>query len=175
MKKTLFILLSIALLAMSMVAANPVIMPYNCDGTEATNEFTGEEVCLYGLGFEADQEVDIYILNDKENYTIGEEIVPLHKETITANENGFLGLQKVWNSIVTGVYDFVADIGSSLGFIDEKDVVNAGNPVIEAEEEENNDEEENIEEVPEFSSIMAIAVLAAAGIFISKKRKEVRS
>lgn len=173
MHKLVSTLIIITLLTVGTAAAKPVIMPYKCDGSEATSEFSeGEDVCVYGLGFEAEQDVDIYVLDDKDNYTIDESIDALHKETVQADGKGILGLKKVWTAIKNGFYDLVASVDD---IISDDDVVNAGNPVLEDNEETGGEDDGEQEDVPEFGVIAAMGALALAGLFIAKKRKEAQA
>jgi hypothetical protein len=176
MHKLVFTLLIVALLALGTAAAKPVIMPYKCDGSIATNEFSeGEDLCVYGLGLEAGQDVDLYVLDDKDEYTIGEDIAAqaLHQETVQANGKGILSLKKVWTAIKDGFYDLVASVD---GLLSEDDVVNAGDPALDSgNETDEGGQEDGDTDVPEFSTIMAITILALAGLFIAKKRKEARA
>lgn len=169
-KTTLFVPLAFLLL-ISIVNAEPVIMPYDCNGTATNNFSAGEDICVYGLGFQENQDVDFYLLENKDTYEVGSDLATnaLQKETINTG-NGFLGLKKLFNALVDGIYDIFADTNND-GRLDRTDVLNAGNPLIEHQDEGTEDDlDEDVEDVPEFSTIAALLTLAAAGIIIAKRR-----
>jgi len=150
------------------------IMPLACDGNVVI--LNGEPLCVYGTGFDAHQEMDIYVINDQDDYLEGQLLKDLTQEveTVQANEKGLLKLWKVWESFIGGFVDIVADLDRN-GRYDATDVVNAGERSFaetgpDNETPTNETCEECVEEVPEFSTIAAALVLIAAGVFIYRKR-----
>ena len=103
MRATIYALL-ILILAASASAAT--IMPVKCnDGTiEMTDTFEeGDDICVYGTGFEADEELDLYVVTDKDHYYQGEDYQDESGavETATTNSNGVLGLKKLCSGVLT--------------------------------------------------------------------------
>ncbi len=166
--------ITLILLIILPIASAASIMPVKCDASSVGPGFqAGEDVCVYGTGFDPGAEVDLYVINDQENYTQGQALNDLSGdvERVQTTNKGILVLKKIWSALVDGVYDFVADINLN-GNYDQGDVVNAGNMIVQEESEDLKDPEDDIEEVPEFSVIASAIVLIGAGIIIHKKRKE---
>lgn len=134
------------------------LMTVHCDGSSATDSFfEGEEVCIYGVGFESKEDVDILLEE-------GSEVVSTSTET--TNDNGVISLRNIWSNLTKGIYSFFADLNNN-GEQDEHEQKQSLFVIGEALEE---NPETDIEEVPEFGTIASLVVLAAAGLFIYKKR-----
>lgn len=150
------------------------VMTVSCDTLEGTDEFSeGDSLCVYGSGFEAGEDVDLYVVENSDDYTDNMELTDVTQEveTVTVTSQGVLVLKKIWNFIVQGVYDIVADINND-GKYNSGDVVNsasaAGVTVNEGSPTTNG--EDLAGEVPEWSTIGSLLVLAIAGLFIYKNR-----
>ncbi len=169
--KQIFILISMIILLLS-VAMAATIMPVKCDGSVATNEFEeNESLCVYGVGFEANQDVDLFVVEDQNAYVPGQTLVDVtgSVESVQTTSKGILVIKNIWDKVVKGVYDIIADLNGNSRY-DEGDIVNAANGAITVTGEEDSGEG-HVEEVPEFSTFMAIVLLAGIGMFIQKKRR----
>ncbi len=167
-KKLIFVLLItiIIITTIPIVKANPNIMPINCKTMQATNNYEeNESLCVYGTGFQANQEINILVVEHKKQYQEGGELKDKTEkiETIRTTNKGILILTKIWEKVKQGIYDIIADINKNSKY-DQGDVVNSIDEGITIKGE--------AQEVPEFPTIMSIIILIAAGIFIQKKRKE---
>lgn len=155
------------------VAQAATIMPVDCTtGTVGTLQ---NEACLYGTGFEPGQEMDLYVVEDQDLYLMGGDLndVSGHIERAQADERGLLKLWTVWEDFVGGVFDFIADINLN-GRIDQGDVLNAGNPILShtggGNSSNGGGSNDDIEEVPEFGTLAALAVLIGASIIAYRRR-----
>jgi len=148
--------------------ASPTIMPYRCDGT-ATNTFSeGEDLCVYGVGFEPNSELDILVVNNQDDYDEGQQLLPVAKKTVTTTSSGLIALERIWKSIVKGLYDIIVDIARN-GIWNKGDATNIGRGAgVIVEGAESTPEPVD---VPEFTTIGSLLVLIGAGIIIRRRRK----
>lgn len=145
---------------MGVASAQGNLMTVYCDGRAATDSiFEGEEICVYGVGYEADSDIDI-VLED--------ETQVVQTSTQTTNNNGVLSLRNIWGNLKKGMYNFFADFNKNGEQDDDEE--SQALFVIGEPSQENPDDQEQVEEVPEFGTIAAAVVLGIAGFYIYKKR-----
>ncbi len=132
-------------------------MPVYCDGSAASDTFNDDEdVCVYGVGFDADAAIDIVLEDDSQI---------VDTTTQTTNDNGVLSLRNLWSNLKRGVYNFFVDgnqNGEADGNEEKQSLFIIGEPVEE--------DPQDVEEVPEFGTVTSLLVLIIAGFAIYKKR-----
>lgn len=168
MNHRLISILVMLLVSISTVSAASV-MPYKCDGT-ADNQFDeGDDLCVYGVGFNPGSQVDVVVVADQDDYNEGDLLSPVAKETVTTTSSGLIALTKVWQSVVSGLYDIIVDIARN-GFWNSGDAVNIGSGAGVAVS--GGEGPSQPDEVPEFTTLGALLVLIGAGFIISRKRRQ---
>ena len=140
--------------------------PFNGSGEPDNAVDLGEDVYVYGTGFEGNQTISVLVVPD-DSYTGGEPYQSEAEATVRTNSRGVLFLQKIWTALKAGFFDLIADLNGN-GRHDGADVVVRGTgPGLTVTDPSPARE---IEEGPEFSA-PSIPILAGIGVYLVWRRR----
>ena len=138
----------------------------SCDasGTETNSFDLSEDVYCYAGNLPASTPVDIYVVNNKDDWKEGNTLNDVSGgiETVTGGDDGSIATTKIWSATLTeGEYDIVVDTNRNGEW-------NPGEPI-------DSEVDVGFTAVPEFTTI-AIPVAAIIGLVFffnhRKRRKE---
>ncbi len=138
----------------------------SCDGsgTEWNTFDLSENVYCYAGNLPANTEVEIYVVDNRDDWKVGDSLTDVSggEETVTTNSSGGIWpLENIWSSpLATGKYDIVVDIDKD-GFLDQGEPIDSWATT-------------GFEAIPEFPTI-ALPVIAIFGLIFlisCRKRKE---
>ncbi|MBN2566864.1 hypothetical protein JXB02_02135 [Candidatus Woesearchaeota archaeon] len=178
MLKIIIASVMLALMLASFAYADASIMPYDCGtGLPKTDFAYGEDVCVYGTGYQDDQEVDLYVVDDQDAYSDGQAMADVTGSVETVTAGGFvIALKKAWTAFTTGLFDLFADLDRD-GTYDDGEPTNIGQGAgltVSMLQERDPVPEEPIDAVPEFGTIGALAALVGANGYVLYKRRRQR-
>jgi len=140
----------------------PVVISCDASGTETNSFDLSEDVYCYAGNLPASTPVDIYVVNNKDDWEEGNTLSDVSGgiETVATGDDGSISITQIWGSPLTqGSYDIVVDTNRNGEW-------NEGEPI---------DDKMNVgfEAIPEFTTI-AIPIAAIIGLLFlfSRRRKK---